>query len=92
MDVSINKAVKNFLRQQFQMWYADQVCEQLAKNRTDETVDLKLSIVKPLRASWIIKACMTICTCLFVVHTSHYECDYPCYLHENERFDYIGIL
>ena len=56
MDVSVNKAVKNFLRQQFQMWYADQVCEQLAKNRADETVDLKLSIVKPLGASWIIKA------------------------------------
>ena len=32
MDVSVNKAVKNFLRQQYQMWYADQVCEQLAKN------------------------------------------------------------
>ena len=55
MDVSVNKAVKNFLRQQFHMWYAEQVCEQLPKNRDDETVDLKLSIVKPLGASWIIK-------------------------------------
>ena len=56
MDVSVNKAVKNFLRQQFHIWYAEQVCEQLAKNRDDETVDLKLSIVKLLGASWIIKA------------------------------------
>ena len=30
MDVSVNKVVKNFLRQQFQKWYADQVYEQLA--------------------------------------------------------------
>lgn len=51
----LNKAVKNFLRQQFQMWYADKVCEQLAKSR-DNAVDLKLSIVKPLGASWMIKA------------------------------------
>ena len=56
MDVSVNKAVKNFLRQQFQRWYADQVCEQLARNKNSELVDLKLSIVKPLGASWMIKA------------------------------------
>ena len=29
MDISVNKAVKNFLKQQFQRWYADQVCEQI---------------------------------------------------------------
>ena len=29
LDVSVNKAVKNFLRQQFENCYATQVCQQL---------------------------------------------------------------
>ena len=29
LDVSVNKAVKNLLCQEFENWYADQVCEQL---------------------------------------------------------------
>ena len=55
LDVSVNKAVKNFLRQQFETWYATQVCQQL-KRGDNSTVDLKLSVVKPLGAQWIIDA------------------------------------
>lgn len=55
LDVSVNKAVKNFLRQEFENWYANQVCEQLRKG-DDSPVDLKLSIIKPLGAQWIIGA------------------------------------
>ena len=32
LDVSVNKAAKECLRRQFQEWYGDQVCKQLAEN------------------------------------------------------------
>ena len=52
MDVSVNKAAKNFLRQQFQDWYASKICE-----GGGETVpiDLRPSAVKPLGAKWMVK-------------------------------------
>lgn len=52
MDVSVNKAAKNFLRQQFQEWYANKICEQLDG---EVPVDLRLSVVKPLGAKWMMK-------------------------------------
>ena len=56
LDVSVNKAVKEFLRTKFQKWYAAQICCQLdEKQAADETVDLALSIVKPLGAKWLIE-------------------------------------
>ena len=57
LDVSVNKAAKEFLRRKFQQWYSDQVYTQI-KNGTSEkaavNVDLKLSIIKPLGAQWLI--------------------------------------
>ena len=55
LDVSVNKAVKNFLHQQFENWYATRVCQQL-KRGDNSAVDLKMSVVKPLGAQWIIDA------------------------------------
>ena len=56
LDVSVNKAVKEFLCTKFQKWYAAQICCQLdEKQAADETVDLALSIVKPLGAKWLIE-------------------------------------
>lgn len=51
-DISINKAVKAFLRNQFQDWYAKHMCQQIRLCSDDNTsltpVDLKMVIVKPL--------------------------------------------
>ena len=55
MDVSVNKAVKTFLRQQFQEWYAHEICKQIKDAMDVSTVDLKLSRVKPLGAQWMIR-------------------------------------
>lgn len=55
MDISVNKPAKNFLRQQFQEWYADKICNQLSQKEGMSPVDLRLSIVKPLGAQWMIK-------------------------------------
>ncbi len=55
LDVSVNKAAKNFLRGLFQDWYATQICDHLETvGNTSKFVDLKLSIVKPLGAKWMV--------------------------------------
>lgn len=54
LDVSVNKPAK---RKQFHTWYAEQVCKQLQHDKESNFVpiDLKLSIMKPLGAQWMIK-------------------------------------
>ncbi len=55
LDVSVNKSAKEFLRRQFQQWYSDQVCKQIKEGRSGfKSVDLSMSIVKPLGAKWLI--------------------------------------
>ena len=56
LDVSVNKAAKEYLRRQFQEWYSEQVCRQLQKDgdATVEPVDLRMGIVKPLCAKWMM--------------------------------------
>ena len=56
LDVSVNKAAKEYLRRQFQEWYSEQVCLQLQKDgdATVEPVDLRMGIVKPLGAKWMM--------------------------------------
>lgn len=55
LDVSVNKPAKNFLREQFQDWYATQICDQLKADKdASKFVDLKLSIMKPLGAKWMV--------------------------------------
>lgn len=49
LDVSVNKAAKDFMRDQFQRWYADQIQQQV-HDGVKTPVDLRLSIVKPLSA------------------------------------------
>ena len=56
MDVSVNKSVKVFLRNEFQEWYSQSICQQLdAGGKAITPVDLRLSVVKPLSAQWMIK-------------------------------------
>ena len=50
LDLSVNKAAKDFLRGQFREWYAKQVCSQLDGQNA---IDLRLSVLKPLGAAWI---------------------------------------
>ena len=55
LDLRINKAAKEFLRTQFSNWYADQICNQLRQGvKPVKSVDLRLSIIKPLGARWMI--------------------------------------
>ena len=54
LDVSVNKAAKEYLRRQFQEWYGDQVCKQLEEGKAVASIDLKMSVVKPLGVKWLI--------------------------------------
>lgn len=55
LDISINKPVKEFLRKQFHDWYANLVCNQVQTTDKVKPVDLRLTIMKPLGATWLIK-------------------------------------
>lgn len=54
LDISVNKAAKNLLRGQFQDWYASQICQQIQGDTGVQAVDLRLSIIKPLGAKWML--------------------------------------
>ena len=53
LDLSVNKAAKEFLRRKFQAWYAQNVCAQLEEKMSKKPIDLRLSTVKPLGAKWM---------------------------------------
>ena len=55
LDVSVNKSVKKFLRDQFHNWYASEVSKQLQRKENVKLVDFSLVRVKPLAATWLIK-------------------------------------
>ena len=53
LDLSINKAAKDFLHLQFQEWYVKEIHLQLHRTIEVTPIDLKLSVIKSLSASWI---------------------------------------
>ena len=53
MDLSVNRAAKEFMRNKFSEWYAEKVQKQLDTGVT-ASVDLKMSTMKPLGARWLI--------------------------------------
>ena len=56
LDISVNKSVKEFLRSKFQEWYSKKICSQLKGEKEKSPIDLRLSILKPEGAKWMISA------------------------------------
>lgn len=55
MDLSINKAAKEFMRSRFREWYATEVQKQLEDGATQVSpIDLRMSTMKPLGARWLV--------------------------------------
>ena len=52
LDVSVNNAVKENLRSQFQDWYATQVSKRIGGKT--ELVDLSMAVIKPRGATWLM--------------------------------------
>lgn len=48
LDISVNKAVKEHLRKQFNNWYSSQVSKQINNGAKLQPIDLSMSVVKPL--------------------------------------------
>jgi len=55
LDISVNRSVKQYLRNQFHEWYASEIQTHLQKFGKVQNVDLRMNIVKPLSATWMIK-------------------------------------
>ena len=57
MDLSINKAIKDFMRKQLMEWYSMKVMERLSNSTAEETtaIDFKLTTMKPLIMNWMIQ-------------------------------------
>ena len=57
LDLAVNKSSKDFLRQEAQSWYSQEIVKQMeAGKRPDEIkVDVRISVMKPLHAKWIVK-------------------------------------
>ena len=54
LDVSVNRAAKQFLRTKFENWYTDQIVAQKDLGKEIEPVDMRLTIVKPISAKWMV--------------------------------------
>ena len=55
MDLSVNKAMKDFMRNRFMEWYSEEVRERLESDETHAAIDFKLSTMKPLVTKWLIE-------------------------------------
>ena len=56
LDLTVNGSAKRFMAKKFNGWYSDQITEQLESGKALEDVDVKLrlSILKPLHAGWVV--------------------------------------
>lgn len=57
LDLTVNRSCKAFLRNQAQTWYSEQVQAQIEKGIQPDkvSVDLRISVLKPLHAKWIVQ-------------------------------------
>ena len=56
LDLTVNKSSKAYHSEKYQSWYADHVSEQIRRGISphDVKVDIRLFVLKPLHARWII--------------------------------------
>lgn len=79
MDISINKPVKTFLKDEFHNWYADEMLSQIVDshqgNVRSKPVQFLLSQIKPIAAQWIMNAHHYISTHpVFIQNGWNYRC------------------
>ena len=57
LDLTVNKEAKRFLKRKFVNCYSHQVANQLSEGKPLENVQvpLKLSLIKPIRAGWLVE-------------------------------------
>lgn len=56
MDLSVNEAVKDFMRKKFMEWHSAEVMEKMKSGTGSETsINFKLSTMKPIGAKWMVQ-------------------------------------
>ena len=57
LDVSVNKPCKDFLKNEAQAWYSDQIAERIKEGKLPHEIKVgtQLTVVKPLHAKWVTK-------------------------------------
>ena len=60
MDISLNKATKDFIRQKFNDWYSEKVAEQIGDGanfdqQLVQPVDLSAAVLKTVGAKWLVQ-------------------------------------
>jgi len=53
LDLSVNKAAKEYLRGEFQTWYVKQISQQVQGHSEKKPIDLRLTAIKSLGAKWL---------------------------------------
>ena len=55
-DLTVNREAKKFMKDQFTSWFSAQIQSQLDSGMVlnDVDVDLRLSVLKPIHATWIV--------------------------------------
>ena len=58
LDISTNETFKTLMKDSFTRWYAQEVHEALDSGKSvhEVKIDLRLSMIKPLHANWLITA------------------------------------
>ena len=58
LDILPNRVFKRTMKQCFEDWYAEETATQIKKGVAigDINIDLRLSVVKPLHAKWLLKS------------------------------------
>ena len=60
MDLAANKSAKDFLNKQFQVWYSQQVKNNMRENIV-KVMDTKMTVMKPLGTKWLGLLCNYLC-------------------------------
>ncbi len=59
LNISVNKAAKDFLKGKFQEWYSDRIMEQLDGQDIEasdiQPIDLRMTVLKEVGAKWLVE-------------------------------------
>ena len=57
LDLTVNRSAKAFFKRKFTEWYSGEICKQLSEGKDLDQVEvvLRLSVLKPLHAKWILE-------------------------------------
>jgi hypothetical protein len=54
LDISVNKSCKDFIKKEFIDWYSTKILESIDSDQPQHMTSLKLSVMKPLGAKWLM--------------------------------------